>query len=210
MKRRGLKNEKAILRVRYERNTLAVENAVANLVLAQHRPRAIVMVGAYAPCAKFILLCREAGLRALFLNVSFVGSVPLGKELGRTDALVVVTQIVPSPLDLSLPIVRECVADLRALDATATLTSGILEGYYCREHFHPGPGDNRRRPDAREHRGRARRVGRIRRRRRRADRTRAGGTSGQPSRLATMLQNGAFVPFQWKDLAGLLKEDRKP
>src|SRR5450631_1584761 len=86
LKRHGLKNEKAILHVRYERNTLAVENAVASLVLAEHPPRAIVMVGAYAPSAKFIQQCREAGLRALFLNVSFVGSLPLAKELGRTDA----------------------------------------------------------------------------------------------------------------------------
>ena len=148
LKRHGLKDEKAILHVRYERNTLAVENAVASLVLAEPQPRAIVMVGAYAPCAKFIQQCREAGLRALFLNVSFVGSIPLAKELGKTDAAVVVTQVVPSPLDMSLPIVREYVADLHALDPSATPSFGDLEGYIAARILHHGAGKDQRRADA--------------------------------------------------------------
>jgi ABC-type branched-subunit amino acid transport system substrate-binding protein len=135
LKRHGLKEEKAILHVRYERNTLAVENAVASLILAEHPPRAIVMVGVYAPCAKFIQQCREAGLRALFLNVSFVGSVPLAKELGKSDAPVVVMQVVPSPLDMSLPIVREYLVDLHAVDASATPRFGDLEGYIAARIF---------------------------------------------------------------------------
>jgi ABC-type branched-subunit amino acid transport system substrate-binding protein len=121
--------------LRYERNTLAVENAVATLIMAPHPPRAVVMVGAYAPCAKFIQLCRRANLQPLFLNVSFVGSGALAKELGTTDASVVVTQVVPSPLDVSLPIVRDYLADLHAQDPAATAGEGNLEGYVAARIF---------------------------------------------------------------------------
>ena len=117
LKRHGLTNENAVLHVRYERNTLAVENALASLLYAPHEPRAVVMVGAYAPCAKFIRLAHEAELRATFLNVSFVGSQSLATELGKLPAHVIVTQVVPHPLDETTPIVREYLADLKAFEA---------------------------------------------------------------------------------------------
>ena len=44
--------------------------------------RAVIMVGAYGPCAEFIKLAKEELPEAVFLNVSFVGSVPLMKALG--------------------------------------------------------------------------------------------------------------------------------
>lgn len=209
LKRRGLQSDRTILHVRYERNTFAVENAVASLVLARRPPRAIIMVGAYAPCAKFILLCREAGLQPVFLNVSFVGSVPLAKELGRTDAPVVVTQIVPSVLDLSLPVVRECAADLRALDATAIPSSGKLEGYIAARIFIRA----------------LETVGGVPTRENIVDALEGLGKfdigTGEPIELGreehqashrvwtTILKEGAFVPLQWKELAGLVKEDPK-
>ena len=210
LKRHGLKDEKAILHVRYERNTLAVENAVASLILAEHPPRAIVMVGVYAPCAKFIQQCREAGLRALFLNVSFVGSIPLAKELGKTDAAVIVTQVVPSPLDMSLPIVREYVADLQALDSSVTPSFGDLEGYIAARIFIKALEQIKGVPtresivDALEGLGKFD-IG-----------------LGEPLDLGpeehqachrvwpTILKNGAFTPFQWKDIARLAKEDFGP
>ncbi len=203
--RHGWKDENSILHVRYERNTLAVENAVASLVVAEPPPRAVVMVGAYAPCAKFIQVCREAGLQPLFLNLSFVGSEPLAQALGPTEAKVIVTQVVPSPLDRSLPIVRDYVEDLAVLEPAATPSYGDLEGYIA-----------------------ARILSR-------ALQTIAGEPSreniidaleglgefdlglGQPLVLGpgehqachrvwpTVLKDGAFVPFQWKDLTQLMK-----
>ena len=40
LQRHGLKDPKAILHVGYERNTLAVEGAVADLLIAEKPPRA--------------------------------------------------------------------------------------------------------------------------------------------------------------------------
>ena len=129
LQRRGSIDPAKILHAGYERDTLAVESAVAKVVMAEKTPRAIVMIGAYAPCAKFIRLCRDADLKPLFLNVSFVGSSSLAEALGRTDAQVIVTQVVPNPADDSVPIVREYEADLKAIDASAPAGFGDLEGY---------------------------------------------------------------------------------
>ena len=129
LKRFGLRDEKSVIHVRYERNTLAVENALARIIGANSFPRAIIMVGAYAPCAKFIALAVETGVTPLFLNVSFVGSAPLARTLGGSKARVIVTQTVPHPDESNLSIVREYRSDLRKFSSSAISSFGSLEGY---------------------------------------------------------------------------------
>jgi branched-chain amino acid transport system substrate-binding protein len=129
LRRHGPIDPRAILHAGYERNTLAVEGAVADLIMAKTRPRAVVMIGAYSPCAKFIRLCRDSDLNPLFLNVSFVGSRSLATALGRTDAQIIVTQVVPDPLDERLPIAGEYRADLKAMNSSAGASFGDFEGY---------------------------------------------------------------------------------
>ncbi len=206
LKRHGLKNERTLLHVRYERNTLAVENAVASLVLAEHSPRAIIMVGVYAPCAKFIQQCRQADLRAIFLNVSFVGGVVLAKQLGSTDALVVTTQVVPSPTDVSLPIVRDYAEDLHALNPDAVAGFGELEGYIAARILVTALQRTKGVPTRESVIDALEGLGRF------------DMGLGEPLNLAaeehqachrvwpTILKDGAFVPFHWKDIAELVKE----
>lgn len=129
LKRHGLTDEHEVLHARYERNSLSVETALAEMLTAERTPRAIVMVGAYAPCARFIRLAHEAELDAIFLNVSFVGSSPLAQELGSTPVKVIVTQVVPYPGSSNVPIVSEYRQDLRLIDPTAKPDFGSLEGY---------------------------------------------------------------------------------
>ena len=129
LKRHGLADPRLILHIGYERNTLAVESAVAKLLLTNNPPRAVMMFGAYAPSAKFIRLCRASELNPLFLSVSFVGSGSLADSLGKTDAHIIVTQVVPSVRDDSAPIVCEYRADLAAMDPSASAGYGDLEGY---------------------------------------------------------------------------------
>ena len=128
LKRHGLQNEAQVLHVRYRRNTLAVENALADLLLAEPAPRAVIMVGAYAPCAKFIRLARQAGLDSLLLNVSFVGSAALAHDLGAEGDGVVITQVVPHPQDNSLPLVRDYLDALETYDQKPP-SFVSLEGY---------------------------------------------------------------------------------
>ena len=210
LKNHGLKEEKDVLNVGYERNTLAVEDAVATLLVAEHLPRAVIMVGAYAPCGKFIKLCHEGGLHALFLNVSFVGSSSLAHELGKIDAPVIVTQVVPYPLDENVSIVRDYQTDLRAVDSSALPEFAGLEGYIAARILElaldkiEGQLTREAIVDALEKLGQFD-IG-----------------LGEPLNLSpnehqashriwsTILKDGGFVPFQWDDIGHLLKNEAQP
>lgn len=111
----------------YERNTTAVKRAL--LSIREGKPEAVIMVGAYQPCAEFIKVAHEVKLDAVFVNISFVGSDALAKELGRDGAGVVVTQVVPFPSDTSIGVVAHYQAALKALKADATPGFVSLEGY---------------------------------------------------------------------------------
>jgi ABC-type branched-subunit amino acid transport system substrate-binding protein len=128
LKKNGLKDETQITHGRYERNSLAVENGLADILLANPDPKAVIIVGTYSPAAKFITLAREYGLKSLFLNVSFVGAAPLAKALGPEEDGVIVTQVVP-PLESSLPVVKDFHRAMRLFNASVPSTSGALEGY---------------------------------------------------------------------------------
>jgi branched-chain amino acid transport system substrate-binding protein len=118
---------------RYPRNTVDVEGAVAQLVDPTIHPRAIIMIGAYKPCAKFIRLARKVGLHALFVNVSFVIGDALRTELGDDAEGVVVTQVVP-PVDADLPAVKEY-RDSVPADKVGVVS---LEGYLAARAFVEG------------------------------------------------------------------------
>ncbi|MGC4087042.1 MAG: ABC transporter substrate-binding protein [Polyangiaceae bacterium] len=102
----GFKNAERLPHGRYTRNTVDVEDALARLLDPRVHPKAVIMVGTYKPCAKFIKLSRKHGLRAVFANVSFVGSAELLAELGKDAEEVVITQVVPH-WSGSLPILAE-------------------------------------------------------------------------------------------------------
>jgi branched-chain amino acid transport system substrate-binding protein len=93
-------NEGAILRLDYKRNTVDVEDAVARLRANRIPIKAVVMVGAYRSCAKFIEKTRDIYPAMIYTNVSFVGSTALADELmllgPRYASGVIVTQVVPA------------------------------------------------------------------------------------------------------------------
>ena len=78
MEKRGMK---LVAEGTYERNTTAVKTAL--LAIRKADPEAVVMVGAYKPCAEFIKLAHRLKLNAVFVNISFVGANALAKELGE-------------------------------------------------------------------------------------------------------------------------------
>lgn len=92
---RGFQGGEKLPHGRYARNTLDVEDALSRLLDPRANPKAVIMVGTYKPCAKFIKLARKHGLHVLFANVSFVGSSELKNELGDAAEGVVITQVVP-------------------------------------------------------------------------------------------------------------------
>jgi len=106
----------------YERNTVAVKTAL--LTLKRIEPDAVVMVGAYKPCAELIKLARKLAFNPVFVNISFVGASALAKEFGPDGNGVVVSQVVPFPWDTSLKVVADY---QKAIKAAPDFVS--LEGY---------------------------------------------------------------------------------
>jgi branched-chain amino acid transport system substrate-binding protein len=93
-------NDAGILRLGYKRNTVEVDEAV-NVLKAQKTPiKAVVMVGTYRACAKFIEKTKDLIPGLTYTNVSFVGSTALADELmllgPRFATGVIVTQVVPA------------------------------------------------------------------------------------------------------------------
>ena len=111
----------------FERNTVAVKSAL--LTLKRAEPEAVVMVGPYKPCAEFIKLARKIEFNPVFVNISFVGAGALAKELGPDGSGVVVSQVVPFPWDMSLKVVADYHAAMKAVDLEAETGFVSLEGY---------------------------------------------------------------------------------
>ena len=111
----------------YPRNTTAVRTAL--LDLQQGDPDAVVLVGAYEPVAALIAWARHLGKDWTFVTISFVGSNALAEELGPVGAGVFVTQVVPFPIDDSLPLVASYLQALAAYDSAAAPGFVSLEGY---------------------------------------------------------------------------------
>lgn len=124
MEKRGMK---LVAEGTFERNTTAVKTAL--LAIRKAGPEAVVMVGPYKPCAEFIKLAHHLKLDAIFVNISFVGANALAKELGEGGKGVVVTQVVPFPGDMSIPLVARYQKALKAANPDAQIGFVSLEGY---------------------------------------------------------------------------------
>jgi branched-chain amino acid transport system substrate-binding protein len=99
----------------YVRGTLDVEAGLEKII--QSDAQAVVMIGTYDSCAKFINLAGERNFFPLFHNVSFVGSKELARRLGANGEGVIVTQVVPPPnsnnMAKPLPGVKEYITLLK-------------------------------------------------------------------------------------------------
>ncbi len=84
-----------VARGTYIRGTLGVEDGLQKI--GESGAEAVVMIGTYEPCAKFINLATEQGYTPVFHNVSFVGAEELARRLLPGSDNVFVTQVVPPP-----------------------------------------------------------------------------------------------------------------
>lgn len=79
----------------YIRGTVDVAEGLARIQAAA--AEAVVMIGTYEPCARFIQSARKKGYSPVFQNVSFVGAEALIRLLGDQTEGVLITQVVPPP-----------------------------------------------------------------------------------------------------------------
>ena len=92
LKEHGLK---PVAKGSYIRGTKNVQKGLDEIMAS--KAQAVVMIGTYDVCARFILRSEQRGYSPLFYNVSFVGSEELARRLGSTDQEVLVTQVAPPP-----------------------------------------------------------------------------------------------------------------
>lgn len=111
----------------YPRNTTAVKTGLVDL--QRGNPEAVIIIGAYEPVANLIAWARRIGMEAVFVNISFVGSNALARELNRDGEGVFVTQVVPFPTDASLPITAAYHQALAAFAPEAEPGFVSFEGY---------------------------------------------------------------------------------
>lgn len=118
----------------YERNTEAVKGGL--LAIRKAGPEAVVMVGTYKPCAEFIRLAKQVGMKdTVFANISFVGTDSLAKELGADGEGTVISQVVVFPHDESVPLVREYREALKKYRPDFAPGFVSLEGYMVGKFF---------------------------------------------------------------------------
>ncbi|MEP0430775.1 ABC transporter substrate-binding protein [Rhodopirellula bahusiensis] len=113
---------------RYRRNTSQIEDGLADLLMQQPLPKAVIMVGTYEPCSKLVRLARMNDFNPQFLAVSFVGTDALQRSLGEIANGIVATQVVPH-FDSDLPLVLEYREAMRAYDPEVPQSFVSLEGY---------------------------------------------------------------------------------
>ncbi len=109
------------------RNSLDVQDALKVIVAA--KPEAIMMFGGYKACAEFVRRAKALGLNKIpYCLLTSAATEDFIKLLGSQADGTLVPEVVPSPLDASLELVRNYQADMRAAD-DQNFDHGSLEGY---------------------------------------------------------------------------------
>ena len=128
LKQSGFLRSDQLIHGRYTRNDTDIEEGLLSIVDSRIKPKAIIMVGTYQPCAKFIRIAKQVLLDTYFLNVSFVGSTALNRALKEKGEGVFVTQVVPH-FNAELPITIEYREAMKQFAPEADLGFVSLEGY---------------------------------------------------------------------------------
>lgn len=124
LKKRGLKLAGT---GNFARNTEAVKTGLAAVMAA--KPEAVIMVGPYKPIAAFVKEAKASGFKPVMATISFVGTENLIKELGESAKGIIISQVVPSPEDTSLPVVKDFQAALKKAFPNEEPSFTKLEGY---------------------------------------------------------------------------------
>jgi ABC-type branched-subunit amino acid transport system substrate-binding protein len=103
LKRHGLS---LVAKGSFERGTQAITAALSAIIEA--KPDAIVLGAIYAPGAEFAKAARKEGLKSYLATGSFAGGMNLVKAAGPAAEGIIMSQVVPHPQDMGVPINKEC------------------------------------------------------------------------------------------------------
>lgn len=119
----------------YKRNTMAIGEGFEAIAAAH--PDAVVLIGAYKPCAEFLKQARStpAMAKVQLCNISFVGTNNLMAAAGSAGDGSIVSQVVPYPWDRRVPVVEEYTVAMQQAGKQADIGFISLEGYLAAKLF---------------------------------------------------------------------------
>lgn len=112
--------------VSYERNTLAVNDAVKTVFAA--KPQAVLMICTAKACGPFVRKYREAGGFQQLITLSNVSSQAFLQDLGKDARGLGMTQVFPNPRNNTIPISKEFQEALKTQSGPEASYPG-LEGF---------------------------------------------------------------------------------
>lgn len=118
--KRGMK---VAAEARYKRNTMDIDAGFAKIKAAA--PDAVIFVGTYKPFAAIVKKARAEGISAKFMTVSFIGTAGFIEAAGSEGEGVYITQVMPSPHSIDMPLVKQFQQDMKGGPVNYT----SLEGY---------------------------------------------------------------------------------
>src|SRR5262245_13190362 len=92
-------------------------------------PEVVITTTLYKTTAEFVKGVRKEGASTQFVSTSFAGSTALANALGSAGLGVAMSQVVPSHLKRSIPVVREYQAAMEALHNRRDFSYTSLESY---------------------------------------------------------------------------------
>jgi branched-chain amino acid transport system substrate-binding protein len=110
-----------------EPNSSDVIGAVA--AIARIQPQAVVMYASYKASAEFVRGMRKAQLYPQYVNLSIVGATALAKELGNDARGIGVSQVVPFPWNIGVPVVKEYQMVMKEQTGKSDYSFLTLESY---------------------------------------------------------------------------------
>lgn len=112
----------------YDRKDRNITPALKTLIAAE--PQAVVMACTPKACVDFIKQAKAGGGRGLgFLTLSNVNSDEFTRELGEDGRGVVVTQVVPHPWSVGIPLVREFQQAIKDTGSQVPVSYSSFEGF---------------------------------------------------------------------------------
>jgi ABC-type branched-subunit amino acid transport system substrate-binding protein len=110
-----------------EPNSSDVVSAVT--AIARIQPQAVVMYASYKASAEFVRGMRKAQLYPQYMNLSIVGATALAKELSNDARGIGVSQVVPFPWNIGIPVVKEYQMVMKEQTGKSDYSFLTLESY---------------------------------------------------------------------------------
>jgi branched-chain amino acid transport system substrate-binding protein len=121
------KNLKASTVLSYDRKTLDVTSVIEGLKAAQ--PSAVLMACSAKACAEIIKAIRASDRQMMFLSMSNMVTDEFVKEIASVGRNVLLSQVMPYPWDLRVPVVKEFNRLNSAAGGKVPVSYSALEGF---------------------------------------------------------------------------------